>query len=69
LKPLDEAKLGPKTYIVDFIHKLRGLNLIAIKEIDRLKGASGDLQIVEDYETLVSDKERSNIELKKVCGH
>lgn len=51
---------------IDMVAKLRGLCIQAVRKLDELSMAHFALHMVDDYEILVSKKEKEIIELRQV---
>jgi hypothetical protein len=61
----DEKSLM-RMHPIDMVAKLRGLCIQAVRKLDELSMAHFALHMVDDYEILVSKKEKEIIELRQV---
>lgn len=50
----------------DIVNGLRGLSIQVIKKLDELCSVNYALHMIDDYEVLMSRKEKENLELRSV---
>ena len=55
-------------YLSEAFEQMRGLNLLAIKQINSVSKSGHDLHMIDDYETLVSQKEREVLSMTEVIS-
>lgn len=62
---LDEKSIM-RMFLNEALDQLRGLNLLAIKQLTTVCKNGYSLHMIDDYETLISQKEKENLALIEV---